>query len=315
MLPPDDQTPADFSIPKDSSVDRLIKRPIRRFVYPIYNFFATLYLRSKYQTVEFHADRWLWGQRGNDYERLRRLVNSHIQLRESKILIAGCGTGRDVHSWLRYRPRELVGVDYFNYSMAWNMLHSKFQKDYPASTERFLQRNLSSLDGFQDEEFDAIGSDAVFEHVKNLPQVLNECYRVLKPGGVVYATFGPLWYCWGGDHVSGYDQASNGYAHLLMGRDAYQDYLDGLGAFHHSEHDGRTWINAGLFSYLRPGEYLNIMARSGLERLYVGAIVAPPAVSCLQENPNLKQQLLNVAEELDLVVTGMTVLYGKPLVA
>jgi SAM-dependent methyltransferase len=41
---------------------------------------------------------------------------------------------------------------------------------------------------FSDASFDCVFSSEVFEHVFNLPQVLDEINRVLKPGGLVLAT-------------------------------------------------------------------------------------------------------------------------------
>lgn len=41
------------------------------------------------------------------------------------------------------------------------------------------------LPGIEDETFDAIYAGHVFEHVKNWTQLMAECYRVLKPKGVL----------------------------------------------------------------------------------------------------------------------------------
>jgi len=46
---------------------------------------------------------------------------------------------------------------------------------------------------FSDESFDLILSYDVFEHVQDLNLVLKECYRVLKPGGKVFALFPPYY--------------------------------------------------------------------------------------------------------------------------
>jgi SAM-dependent methyltransferase len=46
---------------------------------------------------------------------------------------------------------------------------------------------------FADESFDAILSYDVFEHVQSVLQSLNECYRVLRPGGKAFIAF-PSYY-------------------------------------------------------------------------------------------------------------------------
>ena len=46
---------------------------------------------------------------------------------------------------------------------------------------------------FDDATFDTILADGAFEHVQDLPNVLDECFRVLRPGGRVYAMFPPYY--------------------------------------------------------------------------------------------------------------------------
>jgi SAM-dependent methyltransferase/MoaA/NifB/PqqE/SkfB family radical SAM enzyme len=54
---------------------------------------------------------------------------------------------------------------------------------------------------FGDRSFDAILSIATFEHIIGLEVALDEMYRVLRPGGVVYSAFGPIWSCAVGHHI------------------------------------------------------------------------------------------------------------------
>lgn len=311
MLPAGDHSPDGFVLPRGSAVERFIKCPIRRFCYPVYIFLVNQWLSRKYRNLGLRPDIWLWGQRGNDFERHRRRVNRFLPLSGSRILVAGCGTGRDVLSWMVYCPASLTGVDYFNYDRAWNMLRRQGQHQLPGTKLDFAQADLTMLSPFSDESFDVVGSDAVFEHVRNLPAVLREFHRVLRPGGIVYATYGPLWYCWGGDHISGFDEDAAGYNHLIMEPAAYERYLDSVGKHTHSEHDGRTWIKHDLFSYLRPTEYLSALAEAGFERLFVGLIIEPRAVHCLRENPDIRTRLLKMSLEIDQITTGMTIIYRK----
>lgn len=44
-----------------------------------------------------------------------------------------------------------------------------------------------------DESVDLVVADGAFEHVQDLPKVLEECHRVLRPGGRVYALFPPYY--------------------------------------------------------------------------------------------------------------------------
>lgn len=312
MLPVGDHTPTEFVLPQDSLAEEF-KKPIRRYGYPIYNLFVHKWISKTHaKNTSLHVDQWLWGQRGNDYERHRRRVNHYLPLAGKKVMVAGCGTGRDIESWLPFRPELIIGVDYFNYQKAWKLIADKVAQKYSKTKVVFQQGDLTNLSQFSNDLFDVIGSDAVFEHVKDLSSVLKEFHRLLKPGGIVYATFGPLWYCWGGDHISGYDGLACGYNHLLLKLDDYERYLNGAGEFKHSEHDGRTWIKNGLFSYLKPKEYLGLLEGYGFERVFTGAIIEPRAVRYLAAHVDQRKYLERiVSDPLDLLITGLTIIYKK----
>lgn len=312
MLDIRDNTPADFQFPKPGAVETLIKRPVRRFGYPVYNLLIDRWLRSRYERgLSFGVDRWLWGQRGNDYSAHRRRVNRVIPLQGKRLLIAGCGLGYDVPSWIGYRLSEIVGVDYFNYDRAWKAIKDQWGSKHPDVCVRFQQESLEDLRSFPHESFDLVASDAVFEHLRNPELVLREFHRILKPGGVIYATYGALWYCWKGDHISGFDALENGYNHLILDADAYQKYVAGLGQYQHTPHDGRTWIQNQMFSYLRPSEYLDLLNKIGFRKRYTAVIIDPRAVQCLDTYPHLRDLLLKKCDYLDLIITGMTIIQTK----
>lgn len=310
MLPTGDHTPPGYALPQPAWSEQL-KKPLRRLVYPVWNVLVDPYLAMRYAKADFRPDLWLWGQRGNDYERQRRRVDHFKPLAGCDVLVAGCGTGRDVASWVAMRPRRVMGLDWFSYEKAWGMWRDHFASTAPEVAVRFGQADLSRLEGIPDANFDVVGSDAVFEHLKDVPSVLEQFHRILRPGGVLYATFGPLWHAWGGDHVSGYDALESGFNHLLLEKEAWQKYLDGIGEHEHSEHDGRTWIEHDLFSRLRPTEYLDCLQTAGFKRCFVGAIVDPRAADFLKRFPEKAQCLLARHSVLDLVVSGMTIVFQR----
>lgn len=47
--------------------------------------------------------------------------------------------------------------------------------------------------GFDDCSFDVIYSTDCFEHVGDFSAVIQECFRVLRPGGVLFSKFAPIW--------------------------------------------------------------------------------------------------------------------------
>jgi SAM-dependent methyltransferase len=65
----------------------------------------------------------------------------------------------------------------------------------------FLRADARELP-FADGSFDAVFSVATFEHIQGLPKAIAEMYRVLVPGGIVYASFGPIWSSGKGHHVN-----------------------------------------------------------------------------------------------------------------
>lgn len=307
MLPAEDKTPPNWVLPSSTLVDRT-KSMIRKLVYPSYLKLISPFLQRRFDPENlFGADQWFWGHRGLEYELLRAHLERIVGIRNKSVLIAGCGTGRDIPSWLSYLPNQVLGVDYFSYAKAWKALRDRYSS---STTMTFVQGNLADVKQISNASVDIIGSDAVFEHLKNLPHVLQEFHRMLKDDGVIYATFGPLWRCWGGDHVSGYDGIRYGYNHLILSSSEYQQYLAGYGKFAHSEDDGRTWAEHGLFSYLRPSEYLSALETAGFCKLYLGMVIEPRAVRCLRHNPDIRQQLQEI-EEQDLWIAGMTLIYRK----
>lgn len=308
-LPVGDHTPSGYCLPVFSRLEP-VKRLIRAYVYPLYNIWNHRRLKTRYGHPSIDADLYLWGQRGNDYERHRRRVARFVPIQSARILVAGCGTGRDVESWARLSPKSITGLDLFSYRQAWEMWQSRFATVAPEVEVSFAQGDLEDLSQFPDASFDLISSDAVFEHVRDLPTVLSQFYRILKPGGALYATFGPLWFGWGGDHVSGYDSVLSGFNHLTLEGAAYRRYLDGLGAQEHSEHDGRTWIDNDLFSRLKPAQYLQCLDAAGFERIFVAEIIDPSAVACLQ-HPEFDRSPLRDVDEHDLIASGMSIIYRR----
>ena len=75
---------------------------------------------------------------------------------------------------------------------------------------------------FTDRSFDLIISNNVFDHIIELSKALEECYRVLQPGGQVVITFTP-WYHPGGFHLKDYIYVP--YANLLFSEKALLDVL------------------------------------------------------------------------------------------
>jgi SAM-dependent methyltransferase len=100
----------------------------------------------------------------------------------------------------------------------------------------FIKADGRSLP-FPDNSFDAILSVATLEHVNGIDVFLSEIRRVLKPKGLFYTSFGPIWSNARGHHVfakAGSKEARfwkpgrnpiPDYAHLLMTPDEMRIFL------------------------------------------------------------------------------------------
>lgn len=53
----------------------------------------------------------------------------------------------------------------------------------------------------EDNYFDFVFSCNAFEHINDLPDTIAELKRVLKPGGIIYAHYGPIWSGPDGHHI------------------------------------------------------------------------------------------------------------------
>ena len=104
------------------------------------------------------------------------------------------------------------------------------------SNAKFMRADGRALP-FPDNSFDAVLSVATMEHVNGLDIFLSEVARVLKPKGLFYTEFSPIWSSAKGHHVYAvvgpkearfWKPGKNpipDYGHLLMSPDEMREYL------------------------------------------------------------------------------------------
>jgi SAM-dependent methyltransferase len=114
-------------------------------------------------------------------------------------------------------------------------------EEFPQNATSESNVNFFRGDGrnlpFPDNSFDAVFSVATMEHVNGLEPFLSEVARVLRPKGLFYTSFSPIWSSAKGHHVyavSGSKEARfwkpgknpiPDYGHLLMSPDEMREYL------------------------------------------------------------------------------------------
>lgn len=106
----------------------------------------------------------------------------------SRVLDAGCGPGTITLGLARtVAPGQVIGID---------IEESQFQQSRAAAQREGLNvefRKASVYElPFADEEFDAVFSHAVLEHLSDPAAAIAEFHRVLKPGGVIGLRAGDL---------------------------------------------------------------------------------------------------------------------------
>jgi SAM-dependent methyltransferase len=262
-----------------------------RGTYPALNWIANrrpFYLRVSPYLAEMEFDEVRLGGRGNDPASLLRRTASAISFRGADILVLGVGRGEELGLWEQQHPRSLVATDYFAQPTAWG--------ERPAAS--FAQADVRRLP-FADASFDLVASTALLEHVNGVDDVVREMARVVRPAGLVFANFAPLYYTHGGAHFLG------AYEHLWMSDEQFQAYLRARGIPIELE-EGAFWLHNGMFSRLRYDEYLAIF-KLHFELDHVVLAVSADAQRYKRAHPIEWAALRERHAERDLLTDGMTV--------
>lgn len=115
------------------------------------------------------------------------------ELKGLRILDLGSGSGRDcfIASKLVGQEGEVIGVDMTDEQLAVANKHIDYHTEqfgYKYANTKFVKGNIDNLDqlGFEENSFDLIISNCVINLALDKEKVLQEAYRILKPGGEMY---------------------------------------------------------------------------------------------------------------------------------
>ncbi|MEJ2670841.1 MAG: class I SAM-dependent methyltransferase [Deltaproteobacteria bacterium] len=132
------------------------------------------------------------GPRGLPLESRRRWGSKYLNnLHQATVLVQGTGTGWDILSWAKLKPRKIIATDLFAFEDSWQAI-TKYCYDHYRTAVEFRLASIDAMTFLDNNSVDLIASDAVYEHCRHLPAVMQESYRILKPGGCVYASYGHL---------------------------------------------------------------------------------------------------------------------------
>lgn len=142
----------------------------------------TYFKRGKYENPRFWSR---FGEKPN--------------LKGATSLDVGCGLGSLCIDIALSGARQVVGLDMDSRSI--DFANENLKQNYPQLTNivTFKEMDLRDYDGDKF-TFDYIISKNTFEHIIDLDSLLSAMEKHLKPGGRIYAGFGPLWTSPYGDH-------------------------------------------------------------------------------------------------------------------
>jgi SAM-dependent methyltransferase len=265
-------------------------RPGLRRVYALLNWLASrriFYRRRAPFLSGLSFDEVRFWNRGNEWDAYLPRTRSLVQLEGADILVLGCGRGEETELWSPYKPRSINAVDYFSYE-EWAQ----------RPDVQFTQMDVREL-GFEDARFDLVVSHALLEHVAGMKEVTAEMRRVLRPGGIAFANFGPLYSAYGGAHYLG------AYDHLTMSDEEFEQYLlERDDPYELSE--GLFYLRNGMFSRLKMTEYIEIF-QNHFDIVRTVLFVDLRGLRYKRANPSEWSALLSRYDERDLLISGATV--------
>ena len=117
----------------------------------------------------------------------RYLVDKAKALRQEDLrgLDVGCGKG-DLVRHANAEGSDFRGIEYFGPGSG-VAIRDKLEQSGELGTTVFAYDGRTFP--FDDNEFDVVVSNQVFEHVPDLERIVSEVARVLKPGGHLFCTF------------------------------------------------------------------------------------------------------------------------------
>ena len=223
-------------------------------------------------------------------------------LKGKKILCIGCGNGFELLSWLKFKPSYIEAIDIFNYKKSWERINKFINENNIQTKIVFSQIDLLDLD--QNKKFDFIISDAVFEHLKRFEDVIDFSKNLLNEDGVIYASYGPLWFNYGGDHFSGRDDKENGYNHLLLSESEYLSYYEkNVGNINYeieNQGSGGFIVKENLFSKKKGNGYMSIYKKRDLLCKFTVLEFCPIGYRLIRSNNKIKDEIFKKYPNLDI---------------
>jgi len=232
----------------------------------------------------------------------KKKLNEISKIKNKDIICLGCGNGYDLLDWLKFKPKSITGVDILNYSKSWKQIKNYLDKNKIQTKITFIQKDILRIDNSR--KFDFIVSDAVFEHLKDFQKIIKKCNYLLKSDGVMYASYGPLWYNLGGDHFSSRNNIKEGFNHLLLKKNEYLNFfkknVSNLTDEIKLHGSAGIFVKKNLFSKLTGTEYMETYSKNNFYSKYTVVEYCPDAFQLVNKDNTLKKKLLKITKFKDL---------------
>lgn len=229
----------------------------------------------------------LWTDYEVHFKGKYKRIQKYVSFKNKTVLALGCGHGEEIKNWLSTGALRCIGVD-IQFSEKWGG-HKERQLS-------FIQMMGESL-GFKDDCFDIVVSDAVFEHLVEIPAVLPEIKRVLKPEGFFWVSAGPLYYSTGHHGVGAYK-------HLELCEEAFLKELN------EKDQENFVWWEKGMINRYKLTDYLAFF-QTEFKILYFGLVLDWRGLVFRRKHPEHWNQLLSTYSEKDLLYKSFLVLLQK----
>ncbi|HVY32911.1 MAG TPA: class I SAM-dependent methyltransferase [Caulobacteraceae bacterium] len=184
--------------------------------------------------------------------------------RGKDVLEVGSGLGFLTADIALAGAKSVLGVDIWEPRVAFGA--RKLAERFPHLTNaKFSSTPTDKMEGH--DRFDVIVSQNTFEHIADIEGVLASFERLLKPGGVAYLGFSPLYHSPFGDHGELRAPARLPWLHLLAGRKRV------IAAFNSANDESVTTLPDCGYNGLKPADFRRAFERSGLvtERIRINA--------------------------------------------
>jgi SAM-dependent methyltransferase len=281
-------------------------------LWPLFEIEARRWLRDT--TLPPQTSLTVLRERGFPVEARRRWALRRLNVKDTVLLVQGTGSGWDVLTWARYRPKRIIATDLFAFD-SWPDI-AKYCADRWHVRCEFRQAPLEDHSFLADGSVDMCASDAVFEHCCDLPGVLRESRRVLGHGGRLYASYGPLWFGGAGDHYSGRGGLEHLFNHLILPPDEYSNYVERYREGTEGFQDGHRFIQLDLFSKLTTGEYLRAYREAGFDIDALVVVLSSDSLRFRRLFPSRFERVSEATREKcstdDLLIGGNLVKLTRP---